>query len=142
MEQAGINSIKFYENKGLSITLDASDKITAISNTGRTIDFDECINQPQLEILLDESKNNDILFDYTINGTLLDISTESYNNLEFFLENIYGWIPEIDLKNGQKILLNDPFFGESEDLNINESHSYFLEIKPRVVSNNKPIYFA
>lgn len=142
MELAGVNSIKFYENKGLSITYDGNGKVTNISNTGETIDFNECLNNPKFEFNLNGARNNNLLYDYILNGELNDIGVDSYEKLAYFYESIYGWIPEISLNNGEKILINDPFFGESEDLNTNVSHTYFLEIKPRALTNKKYLFFV
>ena len=140
MEQAGVENIKLYENKGVSIIYNASGKITSISNTGDTIELDS-VNDPKFKFNTNPSDNNDLIFDYILTGYLYDMDIDTFDKLEMLYESAYGWIPEIELQNTEKILINDPFFGEAEKLETNISHDYFLEIKPRQMSDKQPLYF-
>jgi len=142
MEEAGVYKITLYENNSVNITYDGSGAITSISTSGDTIDLTNCVNQPRLEVGMNSANNNTLLFDYVISAELHDFSAASYTILEQIYESTYGWIPEIEYYNGTKILINDPFFGESNDLDANVSMSYSLEIKPRKESTKIYKFFA
>ncbi len=142
MQQAGLNNITLYENNGISITYDSLGKISNITTTGNTIELEECLNRPMFEFDCVPDNNNNLFWDYMITSILNDISLDTYNKLESLYQSIYGWIPKIELKSGDIILLNDPFFGESDELDTNETNTFELEIKPRIQTNKKPIYFS
>jgi hypothetical protein len=142
MEQAGINDITLYENNGITITYDENGEILSVSSTGDTLELDGCLNRPLFEFECEPNNNNTLNWGYLITAILEGITESNQDELERLHESIYGWIPKIELKSGKTILLNDPFFATSDDLNTSQDHVYFLEISPRTTSNKKPLYFA
>lgn len=129
MQQGGVNNIKLYENKGLSLTYDVSGNVVSIANSGEIIDI-EVKNEPVLTQDLEEAENNEILADYSFEFIQFDFDSDE--NLSKLATSIYGFVPVYEMNDLNKYLINSPFFAQVDGLNSNESHSWSVELKPRV----------
>lgn len=136
-QQAGIYELTLIENKGVILTFDSNNDVTNIVSTGNTIELNTNDNVIQLSNNIDSANNNELINTYILklelNGLDQQDLTEQINN------SIYGWIPSIEFMDGQTKLINTPFFQKVNEMDTQSTHTYFIEMAPRISVNNELI---
>lgn len=134
MQQAGITSIKLYENKGLSVTYTATGEVFSVANTGELVILNESDSNPSFAFGLPSSKNSGLIHDYSIVFHINEISENADEVIHMLTASPYGWVPEIELKSGDTVLIESPFFANFREVDTNSSHTYFIEARPKVLT--------
>ena len=138
-QQAGLYKLTLYEAKDISIVWVNSEEIDSISNSGEALEFDT-ENNTQFTDALEAAFNNLVINDYNIQFGLFGLDKVSI--VEKLNNSIYGWIPVFEFMNTQNKALIVPFFGFSEQVNANTSHSYKISLKPRKKVNTELVDFG
>lgn len=130
MEQAGYNSITFYELNDISITYNGSDEITNVTTSGNTITlYDYDFNNISVDYDFINSENNDVLLDIKIKFQYNKLSPDNLTNVDKLMNSIYGFSAKLVRKNGTEWFINTPFKFEGDETNTNESHEIKLTMK-------------
>ena len=130
--QAGIYKLDLYENKYFVPTYDANGKITSFTYSGEVINLETNENEPKYSNDLSPGENNNIINDTTLNFNLNGLDPDVYNEIEKLQQSIYGWISVIEFMDNQKYIILEPFFPEVGTLNAQVSHTFNIDMKPRV----------
>ena len=123
MEQAGYNSITFYELNGISITYNGSDEVTNVTTSGDILNFyDYDFNNISVDYDFIDAENNDILLDIKIKIQYNELSAANSTNIDKLMNSIYGFAAKLISKSGTEWFINSPFKFNGEEINTNESH--------------------
>ncbi len=143
MDQAGLNKITFYENDGFSITFNASGEVTAMSTTGDTIELEYCDNMPKLKMNVTPGNNNILLYDYSLNANINDLTTANFQEIQDLLNNTSGWIPKFDFNNGKSKVVNQCFKASNiDELDNNVSNTFKTFLKTPIKTRTRIVNFV
>ena len=140
VEQSATYNLMLYENIGISITYDINGNISAISNTGETLDYTTC-NKPEFVPIPRNAQNNQLLYDYILRFEI-DGLISNEDELEKLVNNINGWVAKIQLGNNKTELVNSSFWAEIQPVDTYISHTNIIEMKTRILTTERIKYFA
>ncbi len=132
IQQAGIYKLDLYENKDVVLTFDSNDDITAISNSGDVLNFETDYNDPKYSNDKEPGKNNIVINKHKILFHIDTLDQSNFDIIEKLQSSIYGWVVLIEFFSGDKYIINIPFFPEIDKLNSQVSHTFDIEMNPRI----------
>lgn len=131
IEQSGISRVELYENVGIVLVKNEAGEIVSIINSGRILTLTECENYGiNYRDQLEKGSNNRTVHTYTL--SFWQFNFYSFSELQEF-NTLFGWIPVIYFRNGDKKLINSPLFLPDE-FNYDEALTqvYNLELISQV----------
>lgn len=137
--QAGLYKLTLYEAKEIGIVYNSSGELVSIVNSGEILSFDT-ENNTEFADALESAFNNLVRNDYSIEFKLFGLDQISI--VEQLNNSIYGWVPVFEFMDTQDKALIVPFFGVSDGVKTNTSHSYKISLKPRKNTNVELVDFV
>lgn len=126
IEQAGIWKLELYENIGIVlIRNEVGEIVDNVINTGRSFEFTECENL-KLNYSVNEAVGDGgkMVYNHSVEFSLFGFSS-AYEVLDD-LASLYGWIPVIRFRTGEKFLLNSPIVKRDSEYEENNTQVYPL----------------
>ena len=130
--QAGVYKLDLYEAKDVVFTYDGNDDIDSISNSGEVYNFETDYNDPKYSNGKESAKNNDLINAQKLEFHIDTLDSINFDIMEKLQSSIYGFIPLMELLDGSKFIINTPFFPEVSKLNSQVSHTFNIEMNPRI----------
>ncbi len=137
MQQAGVNNITLYENKGLKTLYNIEGNIESITTTGQTLTINN-YSQIKFKIEPQRDRNNTLVYNYILDYLLYDLTIVNINQVLDIKRSIYGFMPEIYYNNGDRVFINIPLIFEKNETPNNSNH-FKISIQNRIPTKQKPI---
>jgi len=139
ISQAGLYKLTLYENKSFSFLYNADGTIDfdSISNSGDVLEFETNDNRNKYSNEIKTARNNDVVNSHKLELWINGLIQSNLDTLEKLTSSIYGWIPLIEFMNNDKYLIDVPFFEKVNPFDSQVTHTFFIELKPRLFSIKK-----
>lgn len=132
ISQAGIYKLDLYENKDFEPNYDSNGLITAFTYGGTVLNLTSNDNEPKYSNDIDSAKNNAVINTQKLEFHLDGINKDNIDQIESLQSSIYGFIPVIEFMDRQKYIILTPFFQTLSSTETQVSHTYKIEMKPRI----------
>jgi len=140
MYQAGIKTIKLYENNGIDFfhynPLNKQD-ITHLETSGAIITIDN-LQQPKLKNKISFSDSGKIQFKYELSFLIFDYSIDSIIALEQIMSSIYGWCMDIEFYDGTHKFYSTPIFCRNGNTDPSKEMIFEVEMTNAVLTTRIP----
>lgn len=138
MEQAGLHKLDLYECKDLTLHYNGSLEIDTITTTGAEDNYDSVNSELYFSYQTEKGFNRQNVYDYELKLWLFNLDLSNDDIIEKYANTIYGFAPKLEFFNRNKFFVNEPFFFyDSVEFNTNESHTYLITLKPKILTRQK-----
>ncbi len=134
-EQAGLYTLKLYENDGFVSTFDGSGNYLSLSTTGDTIEIEGC-QKPKYKLETKKTGNNKTAYIHKFTFILYDFIDANIDILEQLKTSNYGWIAELRFMNGLYKFANTVIQFKSSELDNNSSNTFAISMQNDILSGS------
>lgn len=130
-EQSGLWKIELYENVDATIIRSNEGVADILIGSGRYLSFEECENLSLNYSVKDVfGSNSRLSYEHSVNFSLFGFAS-AYPELDT-LASLYGWIPVLSFRNGEKYIINSPIIKQRTSYEENNTQVYPLTLKSEV----------